>query len=55
MSVDGVGWSLPLLASRVLGAQGAIGVDNRGEVVDVYMRVLCHLVVLESGIAREEV
>jgi len=55
MLVDGVVWSLPLPASGVLGAQGAIGVDNRGEVVDVYMRVLCRLVVLESGIVREEV
>jgi len=55
MLVDGVGWSPPLPASGVLGAQGAIGVDNRGEVVDVYMRVLCRLVVLESSIAQEEV
>ena len=55
MSVDGVSWPPPLPASGVLGAQGALGVDNKGEVVDVYMRVLYRLVVLESGIAREEV
>ena len=55
MLVDGVSWSPLLPASGVLGAQGAIGVDNRGKVFDVYMGVLCHLVVLESSIAREEV